>query len=144
MAGIRYPNRISNRKLYEKCVEEPIQLTILDARWRLLGHVLRLGPETPAFKETTFFFHQQHPKFRGRPKTTFPITIHNDIQRLKTRKPNKTSTTHQHLTQLKSTSDFQKLQAIAADRMKWKQLTQDMKKAAQAELPIQDNSATGL
>ena len=43
--GIRYPTKISNKSLYKKNFEQtPISLEVLQARWRLFGHVLRREP----------------------------------------------------------------------------------------------------
>ena len=45
---IVYPNHISNRALYIKCDSQPISWDVRQARWNLLGHVLRLPPQSPA------------------------------------------------------------------------------------------------
>ncbi|KAK3782813.1 hypothetical protein RRG08_002447 [Elysia crispata] len=55
--GIRYPTKISNKSLYKKCEQTPISLEVLQARWRLFGHVLRREPSIPANKAMAFYFH---------------------------------------------------------------------------------------
>ena len=40
LIGIRFPNRISNIGLYQRCREEPLSATIEKARMRMLGHAL--------------------------------------------------------------------------------------------------------
>ena len=41
--GVHWPNRISNVALYHRCQCRPISESIVTARWRLFGHVLRLS-----------------------------------------------------------------------------------------------------
>ena len=45
---VRWPNRISNVALYHRCQSRPISESIITARWRLFGHVLRLPRDAPA------------------------------------------------------------------------------------------------
>jgi hypothetical protein len=40
--GAHYPHRISNQKLYKRCNSDELGPTIRAARWRMLGHVLRM------------------------------------------------------------------------------------------------------
>ena len=44
---IVYSNHISNRALYIKCDSQPLSWDVRQARWNLLGHVLRLPPQSP-------------------------------------------------------------------------------------------------
>ena len=39
--------KICNNKLYEKCKEEEISVTIKRNKWKLFGHILRLPLNTP-------------------------------------------------------------------------------------------------
>ncbi|GFS25539.1 endonuclease-reverse transcriptase [Elysia marginata] len=45
--NIKHPTVIKNNALYQKTGETPISLTILEARWRLFGHILRQAINTP-------------------------------------------------------------------------------------------------
>ena len=81
--GIRYPTKISNKSLYKKCKQTPISL--LQARWRLFGHVLRREPSIPANKAMAFYFHDNAKRARGRPITTLPMTLNNDLKILQIR-----------------------------------------------------------
>ena len=38
--GKRYSDKISNKKLYEKCKTYPISLHITELRWQKFGHIL--------------------------------------------------------------------------------------------------------
>ena len=42
LLGIKWPQRISNKVLYQRCQCEPLSIKITEARWRLFGHVLRM------------------------------------------------------------------------------------------------------
>ncbi len=46
--GVRWPFKISNKALYEKCGGNPLGLAIRRFRLNLFGHVLRLSLDTPA------------------------------------------------------------------------------------------------
>ena len=48
--GIKWPHKISNRKLYRITEAQEISKTIAERRWKLLGHILRLNANTPARK----------------------------------------------------------------------------------------------
>ena len=54
--GVRWPNRISNVALYHRCHSRPISESIITARWRLFGHVLRLPRDAPAQRAIDHYF----------------------------------------------------------------------------------------
>ena len=73
VVGIKWSHTISNNKLYKLTHTRPISHTITKRRWKLLGHILRLDPKTPARKAMRFYFEKRAvKKFRGRPRTTMP------------------------------------------------------------------------
>ena len=78
--GIRYPTKISNKSLYKKCEQTPISLEVLQARLRLFDHVLRREPSIPANKAMAFYVHDNAKRARGRPITTLPMTLNNDLK----------------------------------------------------------------
>ena len=45
-----YPNKISNKTLYERYHEESLSPTITRSPWQLFGHILRPDEATPASK----------------------------------------------------------------------------------------------
>ncbi|GFR81288.1 endonuclease-reverse transcriptase [Elysia marginata] len=45
--NIKYLTLIKSNALYQKTGETPISLTILEAGWRLFGHILRQAINTP-------------------------------------------------------------------------------------------------
>ena len=80
--GIRYPEIMSNKRVYEVSKEKELSLEILQARWRLFGHVLRLDPETPIKKAMSYYFQNSKSNaFRGQRRKTLPVTLDNDIKR---------------------------------------------------------------
>ena len=54
--GVRWPNRISNVALYRRCQSRPFSESIVTARWRLFGHVLRLPRDAPAQRAIDHYF----------------------------------------------------------------------------------------
>ena len=54
--GKRYPDKISNAKLYEKCKTYPISLQIIELRWQKFGHILRLDQNIPADISMLYYF----------------------------------------------------------------------------------------
>ena len=119
--GIRYPTKISNKSLYKKCEQTPISLEVLQARWRLFGHVLRREPSIPANKAMAFYFHDNAKRARGRPITTLPMTLNNDLKILQNRSIS-----------LTSQKDLETIKKIAKRRQEWTTFTADIKKAAEA------------
>ena len=112
---------ISNNSLYKKCEQTPLSLEVLQARWRLFGHVLRRDPSIPANKAMVFYFHDNAKRARGRPITTLPLTLNNDLKRLQNRSIS-----------LTSQKDLDTLRKIAEIRQEWITFTADIKKAAEA------------
>ena len=77
--NIKHPQHIRNEKLYEITKAVPWSITIKRRRLNLLGHILRLAPETPvqtALQANTI----PDKKQRGRPKNTWIRTVLNDLK----------------------------------------------------------------
>ena len=80
--GKRYPDKISNKKLYEKCKTYPISLHITELRWQKFGHILRLNSNTPAYKSMLYYFTTSSVEFyRGADRTTIVTTLNRDINK---------------------------------------------------------------
>ena len=80
LLGISWEDKVSTEELYRRCDCGPISIHIKNSRRRLLGHILRLDPETPAQVAMTTYFRDGGTKHRGRPPTNLPNTIEKDIQ----------------------------------------------------------------
>ena len=59
--NVRYPKIITNQKLYTLTKEPPISEKIRKRRLALLGHILRLHPDTPAQKALRYYM-TPHPR----------------------------------------------------------------------------------
>ena len=70
--GIKYPNIMTNRKLYESCNERPLSITILEARWKLFGHILRRNRNIPANKTMTYYFKKRIRQKFQRKRKNYP------------------------------------------------------------------------
>ena len=127
--GIRWPNRISNKKVYQRTGEYPISLFVLKQRWQLFRHILRSDPMSPANQAMKFYFKPSKAKgFRGRPCATIATTIDSDIKRIAATQP-------QNIMQTIPLRKFESL-AEAQDRDVWQKFTNIIFKAAEAEITI--------
>ena len=69
--------------LYHRCQSRPISESIITARWRLFGHVLRLPRDAPAQRAIDHYFaNTEAATFRGRPRTSLPSTLCWDLRRI--------------------------------------------------------------
>ena len=134
--NVKWPHRISNKKLYKATNTKPISLKVVKARWRMFGHALRLHNQTPAAKAMRFFFKETGAKkFRGRPRTTIYTTLNKDIETLQ-------ATNDELLNKLnfpKNLNTIQELnilQSIAEDRKKWRNVCKILIRAAEANKSI--------
>lgn len=86
IAGIYYPNIITNDKLYKLFNVEPISSIVYRGRLRLLRTVLHQGNKAPAHMVMTLYFHMdkfksQYEKVRGRKQQSLlPDIITNMLQ----------------------------------------------------------------
>ena len=74
----RYPKIVSNEKLYKITNEIPISEKIKKRRLALLGHVLRLDPDTPAQRALQYYF-TPHRRPVGRPPLTWVALVTKDL-----------------------------------------------------------------
>ena len=107
---VHWPNRISNVALYHRCQSRPISESIITARWRLFGHVLRLPRDAPAQRAIDHYFADtEAATFRGRPRTSLPSTLCSDLRRI-----GRT---------LRQPADIEALRALS--REQWRQMERD-------------------
>ena len=87
--GVFFPHKIRNEEFYKVTKTRPLTIDITRARWKMLGHVLRLNENTPARKAMKWFFliPEGVRRFRGRKRATIVTTLNRDIER--TRRVNK-------------------------------------------------------
>lgn len=135
--GHSYPNIISNEDLYQKAKTIPISKTAKKARWRMLGHVLRLDKKTSAAiaMEEYAIQDRSSKKNTGRQRSTLPYQIQNDISSKEL--PNiqeEAMVDHNYATtlppnykflQFKCRNDIHYIRSIASNRKRWQKLSSD-------------------
>ncbi|GFR92539.1 hypothetical protein ElyMa_006203400 [Elysia marginata] len=119
--NIKYPVKITNSSLYNKCNERPLSIFILESRWRLFGHILRRDSQIPANQAMSRYFVTEGSKFKGRPLTTLPVVLNRDL-----------SLIIKSNLQLKSSHDLEHLRSIVQQRDEWTKLTARIREAAEA------------
>ena len=129
--GIFYPNIISNEDLYKTTKTERLGIEIIIARWKMLGHVLRMPNKTPAKQAMLWYFtdnkNDQTKGFRGRPRSSLPILLNQDLNQLQEISEKRSSTDLEELPrQLIRTEDLKKLESIAKRRKKWIKIIKSM------------------
>ena len=135
--GIRYPTRISNEKLYEVTGEKLISHTMRKQRWELFGHILRRERNIPAFKAMELYFKKIKAKgFRGKPRTTLPKVLNEDLNAYYNKDPITAEHNYCHRLKLNTKEDLEELRTLAQDRKGWKKLTRTIiLKAGEAATP---------
>ena len=117
---IYYPNKISNENLYKVTKEKPISNLIIESQWRLFGHILRRHEDIPANKSMIGYFKEFGNRFVGKPKTTLPILLNNEL------------TNSNPSLSLKSANDLDHLRSLAQNRKCWNRMTRQIVKVAEA------------
>ncbi len=97
------------------------------ARWKMLGHTLRMTNKTPAKQAMIYYFSQSESQsFRGHPRTTLPTLINEDIKELQENKEANVSALLNLPEQFKTIEDFKQLEEIAKKRKQWSKIIIDM------------------
>jgi hypothetical protein len=111
VVGVIYPNKIHNCLLYERTGTRPLGSMLLDSRWRLFGHLLRLPENTPPNVAMRAYFTNvpQHRGWPGRPRTTLPRVLHDDLSSVGLR--------------LSRLEDLTSLRLTAHSRQAWQELS---------------------
>jgi hypothetical protein len=72
-------DKITNEQLYKRSETTPVSLQVVHARWRLFGHTLRLGEDTPARMAMAYYFNKDHPGRKGN-RTTIASVLSNEYK----------------------------------------------------------------
>ena len=88
--GVFYPQHITDAETYARSESRPIAIDILEARWTMLGHILRGDRSAPAYKVMVQYFQRRYSNDapvrkqtrRGRVLTTLPRLLHLDLEKL--------------------------------------------------------------
>ena len=135
--GKRYPDKISNKNLYETCKSKPISIEIAKQRWPLFGHILRLEVDTPAYQSMLYYF-QYLPKesYTGGKRTTIVTTLNRDLELVKKKFQLTCFEKYLFLMRLSETliskHDLEALRTFAQDRKAWRSLVGHVYSATEA------------
>jgi len=80
--GVRWPDIISNKELWRKTKQQPINLTIRSRRWKWIGHTLRKAYNN--ITKQALEWNPQENRKRGRPKNSWSRGIISDLQAINT------------------------------------------------------------
>ena len=137
MIAKRYPDKISNAKLYERCKTYPISQQITELRWQKFGHILRLDQNTPAYTSMLYYFSTSSVSLqKGADRTTIVKTINKDINRAKTFSSEIYTICpflRKHSDALVSADDIRSFTNIATERENWQKLRKLIICAAKAD-----------
>ena len=113
----RYPKTISSEKLYTLANETLLSTKIRRRRLALLGHILRLDPETPAQRAIRYYV-APHPRPAGRPPLTWIALVTKDLEDTLQRHNIKTPLTATSLEQLRTLAEDKTLWTLKIARSK--------------------------
>ena len=120
--GIHYHTKITNDALYEKSNDKPISETMIKARWKLFGHILRRDINIPANMAMKFYFKEHSNGFRGQPRTTLPAVLNKDLLKFQAHIKKKRKYTMYRGIRLESLKDLESINLMAQERNEWKKL----------------------
>ena len=107
-----YPKIINNDKLYNLTKEIPLSTKIKKRRLALLGHILRLDPETPAQRALQYYV-TPHQRPIGRPPMTWVALVCKDL----------TDTLEKHRIKTPlNIKGLEKLRQLASDKHLWREV----------------------
>jgi hypothetical protein len=105
--GVHYPQVIKTIDLYRRCDDRRLGFRIMERRWKLFGHILRLPVDIPAYQTMVSYFEDDGKRERGRDVTSILRTLKQDLMQYMPQ---------QHLT---SVADLLQLRCLAQDRRAW-------------------------
>ena len=114
--GIFWPQKISNDDLYRRCKCRSLRFDVMESRWKLFGHILRLDLDTPCTIYMSDYFKTVGKGFQGRPRMMLPQRLHEDLKHM-----NEALSTSLKLEGLKlqTTKDLNTFRDAAQDRKSW-------------------------
>ena len=117
---------VHNENLYKICNTYELKGRIIEARWALFGHTLRLDRNTPA-QQAMDYYCENGVGAKGRPVTTLPVLLFNEYEKYVTEKRGIKKYSKSNNILLKE------LRELAGDKGKWRELVNDM-----CELELRD------
>ena len=108
--GIKLSDKITNADLYARCGIEPVSVQVVNARWRLFGHTLRMNKHTLARKAMAYYFFDDHHGRSGK-RVTVATVLSDEYKEAGG-------------TFIKSLEEYEAVVKLAQDRGAWKELVQ--------------------
>ena len=109
--GIKLSDRITtNADVYARCGIQPASIQVINARWRLFVHTLRMSQHAPARKAMAYYFIEDHDGRSGK-RATIATALSDEYK-----EANGIS--------MKSLDEYEAVVDLAQDRGVWKELFQ--------------------
>ena len=142
LLGVFYPETISSQALYIRTKTQPVSILLLQARWRLLGHILRGDKNLPAYQIMLTLLarrggHSQpvkKPTWKGGKKKLLHKALQEDLNLL----DEDMRTHHFCVLEFKDHHDLVQIRERAQDRDRWKESVQALIDAAMAKWTERD------
>ena len=106
--GLKWSDFVRNEDLYARCEITPASLQVIDARWRLFGHTLRMDENAPAQKAMAYYFVDDHAGRKGN-RTTIATVLSKEYHEV-------TGCT------INNSAQYKEVAKLALDRDAWKAL----------------------
>ena len=105
--GLTWKQKVTNKNLYAMCGLKPASVQVVNARWRLYGHVLRMNEDVPARQAMALYFDGK--EFKGRQGNFCSIAsvLSDDYKKA-------------FGVSIKTKQEYESIILIAQDRERWK------------------------
>ena len=110
VVGLSWYDKVSNDALYKRCGITPASIQVLNARWRLFGHTLRMNDQTPAKMAMAYYFVNDQAGRKGN-RVTIATLLSNEYQSM-------------FGMSIRSTHDYLTVAQIAQNRVEWREVVQ--------------------
>ena len=112
MLGLKWSDKVTNEALYACCGIPPASLQVVNARWRLFGHTLRMDESAPARKAMAYYFVNDHAGRKGN-RVTIATALSSEYKSAKG-------------SPINNDTQYQDIVSLAQDREAWKSLVKDV------------------
>jgi len=142
LLGVFYPEKISSQALYARAKTIPISIFLLQARWRLFGHILRGDKNLPANRIMLTLLSRRgghgqpvkKPTWKGGKKKLLHKVLQEDLALL----DDDERTQHFDVLEFKDDHDLVQIREVAQARDRWKTSVQALVDAAMAKWTARD------
>ena len=114
VVGVTWRDKITNEALYTSCNLEAASVLVVKARWKLLGHVLRMDEAVPARQAMAFYFDEKSHKGRSGNVCTLPSVLSEDFKTAFNKS-------------MKTKSEYEAMVELAQNKTRWDEVIQRVK-----------------